>query len=359
MHIDDLRKEINDLDEKIAELFEKRMKVAEGIARYKSDNNLPILDKKREELLLEKNLKYIKNSQLEKYYKDFLVSFMDISKDYQNSILNGDKVIGYQGIPGSFSHIALKKKFENAKSKPYEDFEDVYSELREGKINLGVLPFENSSTGEIVDNYDLVRKYDCYIVGIVEVKVEHNLLGVKGTKVEDIKEVYSHPQGFKQSDKFLQGRNWKLIPYYNTAISSRYVKEQNDFTKGAIASIEAAKEYDLEVLARHINSRDNNYTRFAIVSKELLVEKEDNRVDIVFTTHHDPGSLTNVLNLLAEEGINMHSIKSRPIKDVPWEYFFHVELEGNAGDEELLKSIERIKIKTKFFRIIGSYYKGQ
>ncbi|RUA06530.1 MAG: bifunctional chorismate mutase/prephenate dehydratase [Fusobacteria bacterium] len=338
----------------MAKLFEERMKVVEGIARYKQSVGMKILDDSREKEVIENNSKRV-DSPLKKYYIEFLKDNMKLSREFQKEILGLGKQVGYQGIKGSFSYLALKSKYTDAVSKSYESFEGVFQGVKEKEIEVGVLPIENSFTGDITDNFDLLRKYDAYIVDTIDLKIDHNLLGIKGAKLEDIKEVYSHIQGFKQSQKFLLGRNYKEIPYYNTAISAKHISEQQDKSKGAIASRETAKIYNLDILAPNINTHEDNTTKFMVIADTLKVEKNHDRVMVAFSTFNRSGDLSEVLGEFARYSINMLSIKSRPLKNSSWEYVFFVELEGNY--EKLKEGLEAVKKQSKIFRVIGSYEK--
>ena len=353
--LDQLRDNINKIDEEMAKLFVKRMEIVEGIAKYKQNTGKEVLDVTREKEVIEKNSKRVTDEKIKKYYVDFLEGNMEISRNYQKEILGLNKIVGYQGIPGSFSYLALKTKYKDELLNSYQNFEDVFMALQNKDIEVGVLPIENSYTGDITDNFDLIKKYNAYIIDIIELKIDHNLLGVKGSKLTDIKEIYSHIQGFKQSKAFLKGRGYKEIPYYNTAISAKYVSEQNDITKGAIGSAETAKIYNLDILAQNINTHEDNTTRFMVIGNDLITNKEHNRIMVAFSTYNKSGDLSSVLGEFSKYGINMLSIKSRPIKDSPWEYIFFVELDGNYN---LLKSaIEELKRKSKYFEVIGSYEK--
>jgi len=353
--IDQLRTEINKIDEEMAKLFVKRMEVVEGIAKYKQSTEMDVLDLAREKIVIEENSKRVTDEKLKKYYVEFLEGNMKISRRFQESILGLDKIVGYQGIPGSFSYLALKTKYKDELLKSYQNFEDVFIALKNKEIEVGVLPIENSYTGDITDNFDLMKKYNAYIIDIIELKIDHNLLGVKGSKLSDIKEIYSHVQGFKQSQTFLKGRGYKEIPYYNTAISAKYISEINDITKGAIGSAETAEIYNLDILAKNINTHEDNTTKFMVIGNKLIVNKEHNRIMVAFSTYNKSGDLSSVLGKFSEYGINMLSIKSRPLKDSPWEYIFFVELEGNY--ETLKPTIEKIEKKNKYFEVIGSYEK--
>ena len=353
--LDQLRIEIDKIDQEMAELFVKRMKVVEGIAKYKQSTGTEVLDTVREKVVIEENSKRVTDEKLKKYYVEFLESNMEISRSFQKSILGLDKVVGYQGIPGSFSYLALKTKYKDEVLNSYQNFEDVFTALKNKEIEVGVLPIENSYTGDITDNFDLIKKYNAYIIDIIELKIDHNLLGIKGSKLSDIKEIYSHIQGFKQSQTFLKGRGYKEIPYYNTAISAKYVSETKDITKGAIGSAETAKIYNLDILAKNINTHEDNTTKFMVIGNELIVNKAHNRIMAAFSTYNKSGDLSSVLGKFSKYGINMLSIKSRPLKDSPWEYIFFVELEGNY--ENLKPAIEKIERKSKYFEVIGSYEK--
>lgn len=353
--LDQLRTEINKIDEEMAKLFVKRMNVVERIAKYKQSTGMEVLDTAREKVVIEENSKRVTDEKLKKYYVEFLEGNIEISRKFQRSILGLDKVVGYQGIPGSFSYLALKTKYKDELLNSYQNFEDVFTALKNEEIEVGVLPIENSYTGDITDNFDLIKKYNAYIIDIIELKIDHNLLGIKGSKLSDIKEIYSHIQGFKQSQTFLKGRGYKEIPYYNTAISAKYVSEMKDITKGAIGSAETARIYNLDILAKNINTHEENTTKFMVIGNKLIVNKDHNRIMVAFSTYNKSGDLSSVLGKFSRYGINMLSIKSRPLKDSPWEYVFFVELEGNY--KALKPAIEEIEKKSKYFEVIGSYEK--
>jgi len=266
---------------------------------------------------------------------------------------------GFQGVSGSFSEEALFSYFSsNLKAVAFPEFEDIMFAIREGHIDYGILPVENSSTGAITQVYDLLNQHEAYITGEICLKVKQHLLALPGAGIEDIKEVYSHPQGFEQSRPFLkQYPSWKLIPYYNTAKSAELVKESQSKSMGAIASGKAAELYELSILRESINYNTLNTTRFIILSKELKVGEECNKISIVLSTKHIAGSLYNVLRHFAENKINMLKIESRPIPDKPWEYFFYVDIEGNLADDTIQLAIENIKKDSEYFKILGNYRK--
>ena len=254
-------------------------------------------------------------------------------------------IIGCQGVPGAFSEEALSEYFKNDSYETIysSTFEEVLKNLQDDKVDYGILPIENSSAGSIVEVYDLIKKYKCYIVGEKILSVKHNLLGLPGTKIDDITKVYSHPQGFSQSNTFLsEHQDWQQIPYYNTAISAKYVKDTNEKHRTAIASMRAAKIYGLEAIEENINYNVHNYTRFIIISKDMTYSDEADKVSVIFTVPHNSGSLYHALAHFYYNGISLLKIESRPIHDRSWEYFFFVDLKGNLQDANLLIALGRI-----------------
>ena len=282
--------------------------------------------------------------------------FVDISHYKTN-----DLKIGYQGVKGSFSEEAMISFFgENNKSLNYEKFEDVFISLKNDEIDYGILPFENSCTGAITAVYDLISKYGFYIVGEECIKINQNLVGVKDATVDDIKEVYSHPQGFEQSKNFLRNHeDFKLIYFYNTAISAKHVSKLNDKSKAAIASSRAAKIYNLDILAKNIHDNNNNHTKFVIISKNLESSKESNKITVSFSLENRAGSLYNLLGHFVKNNLNMIKIESRPSNGELWEYILYVDLEGNINDEKVKNAINLIKEETRYFKLLGCYKKKE
>ncbi|MGL4740152.1 MAG: chorismate mutase [Sarcina sp.] len=360
------RKRIDEIDEKLMELFEERMNIVVDVARYKAENNLPIFHKDREDEVIRKNVDRIKNDLLKKHAKKMLHELMDISKDYQcenigkreAALSKGREIrLGFQGDLGSFGEEALIKYFgEDYAKTNYEEFEDVFVALKFFEIDYGVLPIENSSTGSITKVYDLLKKYNFHIVGETQLKIEQNLLGVKGSKISDLKEIYSHNQGFEQSSEYLKTLlDVKNIPYHNTAISAKYVSECGDKTKGAIAGLRAAKIYNLDILKKDINNAKENNTRFVVIGRELESNELCDKLTIAFSVLNKAGSLYKQLEVFSEKGINMIKIESRPMGNGSFNYFFYVDIDGNLENKEVSEALDIIKNSTEDFRILGAY----
>jgi len=363
--IDDLRNQIDEIDASLVSLFENRMEIVVKVAEYKKKNNVEILNRGREEAVIKKNIDLVKNKALLLEVEKFFKSVMEISRGFQNKSLNSEQVlvntkkltVGFYGVTGSFSEQASNEYFgEKVNKKAISEFEDIFLELSYGKINYGVIPIENSSTGAISEVYDLLNKYNFYITGEKYLKISQNLMGIRGSTLDDIKEVYSHSQGLKQSMEFLKGyKQWKLVPYQSTAKCAELVKDRQDKTLAAIGSTKAAEIYDLEILQKDVNSNTTNMTRFVIIGKEMESNAQSSKTSLVISTTHKAGSLCHVLKHFADNNINLLKIESRPIKNMPWEYFFYIDFEGNINEKKIMTVIELIKNNSGYFKILGNY----
>ena len=268
---------------------------------------------------------------------------------------NNCNIIAYPGIKGAFSHLAALKAFLNEELRSYPTFEDVAKAVEEEKVTYGVIPFENSYTGEVGEVSGLLRKFNIFINKTLDLKIDQNLLGIKGAVLSDIKTVYSHPQAISQSMEYLKENKFQIISSVNTAIAAKYISDEQDVTKGAIASKVTADLYNLQILKSNINTITSNTTRFIVISKEYA--EEGDYFQILFTVNHDVGALARVLVAIAENGFNMLNIKSHPIVDRPWHYYFHVELVGNLADEKTRQMIVMIKEYCTEIKLLGGYVK--
>ena len=257
-----LRGQIDIVDKEIISLFEKRMGYVLGVAEYKKTHDTGVLQTSREEEVLNKAVGNLNNKEYADSARQLMIELMGLSKDLQRKKISKSNLFGkyvrkpldlkgkkgYYGDKGSNSQQAMIDFFGDEKGDSFATFEDIFIALKEDKIQYGVLPIENSSTGAITEVYDLLRKYDFFIVGEQWQGINHCLLGVEGTRLEDVKEVYSHPQAITQCDNYLSGGKWRIIPYKSTASSAKLVAEQKDKSKTAIASKRNAQLYGLSTV---------------------------------------------------------------------------------------------------------------
>ncbi|NMA95178.1 MAG: prephenate dehydratase [Clostridiales bacterium] len=267
------------------------------------------------------------------------------------------RAVAYQGIPGSFSHQAAGLYFgKDAELVSKSSFDDVFTLLDRGEADVGILPVENSSVGMISRVFDLLSQYNLNIQGELYLEVKHNLLAPPGTQLKDIEEVYSHPQAIGQCHNFLEEHTkWKVIPYFDTAKSAKWVKEQGLSKFAAIASTEAASLYGLDIIAENIQDNTLNYTRFIVIAMDPVIGDDCNKISINISLSHTPGSLYKVVEQFAKNNLNMLSIKSRPIVTKPFEYMFYIDFEGHIDDPNVKTAIEGIKDHCSNYKLLGNY----
>jgi len=363
-----LRREIDRLDTILADALEQRMDVVRQVAAYKDARHMQVLDREREEQVIAKVTGQLKNPAYAPHMRNIMEKIMETSRNLQIDILasnlkkkeqDADPIrVGYQGVQGSFSHQALEDYFADVAKVEmnYVHFEDVAAAIKNHEIKYGVLPIENSSTGGITEVYDLVRKYDCHIVGEKIIKVDQNLLGLPGATVAGLKQVYSHPQGLEQSREFFKKHpGIELIPFFNTARSAKMVSESGDPAKGAVASRQAAKLDGLDILAENINYNVANHTRFIVIADQPEHRPDADKITVIIATQHEPGSLYKVLQHFYKGGLNMLNLESRPMEGRSWEYFFHIDLTGNLEDPKVRQGLQDVAEYSAYCKILGNY----
>ena len=272
-------------------------------------------------------------------------------------------VVAFQGERGAFSELAARRGFsEDVKVLPEKEFKDVFKAVNTGDAKYGVVPIENTLGGTIYENCDLLRVEDnIEVVGEITLRVIHNLIVNKGVTLDQVKHVYSHPQGLAQCRKFLERKlpNAILHPFFDTAGAVSYIKKEGLMDAAAIAGSPAAMYNDMEILEAGIETDAKNYTRFFIITRRENAEVyrssiKVNRAAFFFSTPDEPGALFKVLDVLEKNEMNMKKLESRPILGKPWEYSFFVEVEIDKV-ENLNQVIEEIKALSSSFRLIGTY----
>ncbi len=267
----------------------------------------------------------------------------------------------FQGVPGAYSELAVHTWFgtgvEDARGVPR--FSDIFRQVLSGEADWGLVPLENSLAGSILENYDLLYRYpDLCICGEVKIRIRHHLLAVKGTKLHEIKEVYSHPQALSQCGEFLEKRNWKAQPFFDTAGAAAYVARKGDRSIAAVAGKDAASCYNLEIMARGIETNPHNYTRFAVIARkeQALSYHEAAKASLVFSLADEAGSLFSCLSIFTRQGLNLTKLESRPIHGKPWTYMFYADLELPGEKSSFEQAMEELKKETENLRLLGLYH---
>ena len=349
------RAQIDEIDAKMAALFEQRMQAVGQVAQYKARTGKQVFDPAREALVLEKNTARVQNPELQPYYREFLKKALAVSRAYQH-VLIGQDVAAYQGVEGAWSHIALRQLFPFAKAQAYSTWNEVVEAVERGDAYCGVLPFENSNAGDVSAVLDLLYAHPGLKVACMcDLPIRQDLLALPGAQLSEIKTVISHQQALAQSGPFLKLHHFATKAWGNTADAARYVAEQGDQTLAAIASAETAKLYGLQILAEGVNEDGDNTTRFIVISREKPTA--GNRFSLLFTLDNKPGKLAEVIQVIGASGFNMESIKSRPMPHVPFEYYFYVELVGDPTADETGALLQQLDRTCRTVRLLGVYTK--
>lgn len=353
--LDRARETINEVDRQMAELFCRRMEAVKTVAKYKQERGLPVLDAAREAAVIERNSALVDDDELRPYYVNFITSNMEISRAFQHRLLEGMRV-AYSGVPGAFANIAAMRIFPDGAAVSYPNFKSAYESVEKGECDCAVLPIENSHAGDVTQVMDLAFFGSLHLTGIYDLQVIQNLLGVPGSRISQITRVVSHQQALDQCAEYIRNHNFTPEGATNTAVAAKQVAINADPTVAAIASVETAKLYGLQILERNINESSVNTTRFAVFSKAAKAENSaDRNFFLFFTVKNEAGCLAKAINAIGDAGFNMRALKSRPTKDLIWEYYFTAEIEGNPHTEkgrELLRNLGDICSSVK---VLGSY----
>lgn len=376
LDLQECRNQIDQIDDEIIRLFEERMKVCEEVAQYKIQTGKKVLDPQREQ----EKIKVLREKAHGEFNalgaQEIFQQIMAISRKRQYQLITEhgadveeedfrfveklplkDVRVVFQGVEGAYSYAAMRTYFdEEIRSYHVKTWRDAMKDVAAGRADYAVLPIENSTAGIVADMYDLLMEYNLFIVGEQIIRVEHVLLGNPGTTLSDIRRVCSHPQGLAQCKKYIeQHPSWKKVEVENTAGAAKRVKEEADPALAAIASREAGKVFGLEVLAENICENDQNSTRFIILGKEPVYEKNASKVSICFELPHASGTLYNMLSHIIYNGLNMTKIESRPIPGKTWEYRFFVDFEGNLRDSAVKNALHGLQAEANLLRVLGNY----
>ncbi len=374
-----LRDQIDGVDKDLVALFARRMALTQQVGEYKVRAGVQVLDPKREQEVLDSKAELAPQG-IQSECRTLFETIMALSRRQQRRLVCADQPdylaylaqkaqaaqpvenprVLYQGVTGAYAEEAAAAYFgEDCDRRSLPTWEDVFAALQHGEADYGVVPIENSSTGSINQVYDLLAKYEHFIVGEVKLRVDHCLMAPQGVDLDDIQAVYSHEQGLSQCAPYLKDHpGWKQTALSNTAAAAKFVSESGQ-NCAAIGSERCAKLYGLHVLARHIAQAQANYTRFVVVSPRMELDPGRDKISALFTLPHQAGTLHQILAVFAVGGLNMMKLESRPILEKSWEYRFFVDFSGNLLSPELdLVLREMIECSTGF-RVLGNYRSGE
>ena len=355
--LEQARSVIDQVDREMAELFCRRMEAVRQVARYKQERGLPVLDEGRERLVIEKNAARVEDDALRSYYTLFLQDMMRTSRRYQQRLMEG-MLVAYSGVEGAFAHIAAGRIFPSGVRMGFGSFAQAYEAVVRGECDCAVLPIENSYAGEVGQVIDLIFSGPLHVNGVYDLTIHQNLIGLPGSRVQDIQEVVSHPQALGQCDAYIARHGFRAVSCGNTAMAAQEVARDGDPTRAAIASEETAALYGLEVLEANINQSGMNTTRFAVLSRvENTQERSgaDDRFILVFTVKNEAGALARAVNIIGAHGFNMRVLRSRAMRDLLWQYYFFVEGEGAIHSAAGRAMLEQLDGLCDRLRVLGTY----
>ena len=377
MSLEQLRNEIDHIDDEIIRLFTERMTVVKNVSDYKLAHDLPTFDRRREEdkiVALAKKLP----SELSRYAYPLYDTLFEISRNYQHqqsplhsplyhdikqamnetpNMLKVSPVVACQGTLGAYSGLASRKLFKHPDVQYFGTFEGVFSAIENGFCQYGILPLENSTAGSVNEVYDLLQQHDFKIIKSLRLKVDHQMAAKNGVKLADIKEIISHPQALAQCTKLIEslGPDIKVTPYENTALAAKTVAHSDRGDLAVICSAPSVAEYDLTSLAQDIQDQANNYTRFICISKNLEIYPGADRTSIMATLPHQPGALYKVLARFRALDINLLKLESRPIPDKDFQFKFYFDLETSVYSDEFAVLMDSLDEICQEFQYLGSY----
>lgn len=376
MDLNTIRSKIDEVDQQLVDLFVERMNLSAQVADYKKANNLPIYVPSRERKKLQDIAKQ-SGPEMENYSRVLYSMIFELSRSYQSkrniestplhekivdSIENTPKLfpqapmVACQGVEGAYAQIACEKMFKSPFIMYFKNFEGIFNAIDKGLCQYGILPLENSTAGSVKKVYDLMIHHNFSIVRTFRLKIDHNLLVNPGTKLSDVKEIYSHEQAINQCSDYLNTLpGVKIIPVENTAVAAKLVAESGRNDVAAISSRSCEELYNLQCIADNIQDKGNNRTRFICISKNLEIYPGSDKTSIMMVLSHKPGALYKVLARMYVLGINVIKLESRPIPDRDFEFMFYFDLETSIYSEEFVQLMCELDDLCEEFKYLGSY----
>lgn len=373
MDLNEIRGQIDNIDTELLKLFLDRMELSKSVAAYKKENNMPIFQGDREKQILDR-ISSLSPEEHRGGARLLFTNIMDIGKTLQSDQLHevalpefpiaGDDTIkgikiACQGVSGANSEAACDRMFNEPSISFYESFEDVFRAVQRNEVEYGMLPIQNSTAGSVMQTFDLMRRYSFYIHRTISIKIEYCLAVKKGTKFEDITNVYSHEQALKQCSNFLDENNAIMaIPYSNTAAAAKLVS-QSDMPYAALCSEECANIYGLDIIRTNLQNSDDNYTRFICIKKNLSIVEDADIISVSLSIPNTPAALYRLLTKFAVGGLNLLRIESKPIASRNFDVIFYLDFAGSVLDESVAKLLLDLEDDLSFFKFLGNYNEMQ
>ena len=376
MILEQIREQIDQLDDQLVALYLKRLDLVAEVARCKGETDAAIDNPLREKAIVYRLTKDIEDDNCKLYVKDLYGSIFTSSKSYQSALLRrtsptaerlksimaeGQKpfpvsaTVACQGVLGANSHTAADKLFPISDVTFFRTFEGVFAAVAKGLCQYGVLPIENSTAGSVNEVYDLMKRYDFHIVKSIRLKINHCLAAVKGADMSSITKVTSHPQALSQCAAYLKQHGFVTAVSENTAVAAKELSLSQDPTAAVLCSEDCAAMYGLEILDRSVQDNDSNYTRFICIGKRLEVFAGASKISVMTSLPHEPGSLNKTLGRFASIGLDLTKLESRPLADMPFEFMFYFDFDGNVFDDKIIALIAELENNSDNFTFLGSY----
>ncbi|MCF2553594.1 prephenate dehydratase [Faecalicatena contorta] len=373
--LQELRTQLDRVDNEIVRLYEERMHLCEQVGEYKVQTGKKVFDRQREKEKLQDVASKVSTDFNKKGVQELYQQLMSMSRKLQyqqlvqagalgklpfieiDSLQASSARVVFQGTEGAYGQAAMKNYFgENCNSYHVRTFRDAMEAIEEGAADYAVLPIENSSAGSVNEMYDLLVEFENYIVAETIIPITHTLAGLPGASLSDIERVYSKAEALMQTSHFLNDHSdWQQISVANTAIAAKKILEDQDKSQAAVCSAYAASVYGLEVLEDAINDEQNNSTRFIVVTNQKVFLKGASKISICFEVPHESGSLYHILSHIIYNDLNMTRIESRPIEGRSWEYRFFIDFEGNLEDAAVKNAIRGLREESRSLKILGNY----
>ena len=376
LNLQDIRGQLDQIDDQLIGLFARRMRLVSDVAAYKKENGLPILDSGRERQIINR-VSLAAGDDLEHYAKLLYQTLFSVSRAYQarqllpKSTLMSELeraaenvrprmpervTVACQGTEGAYSQKITDRMFEFADILYMNTFNDVFNAVEKGMCPFGVLPIENSTAGSVTQVYDLMEKHRFHIVKAARQRIDHRLLALPGVQIEDIREVVSHEQALRQCGAFLAAHpKIKVTAMENTAKAAAFAAASGRRDLAAIASQECAQLYGLETLSDAITDTGNNATRFICIAKDLQVYAGANKISLMLSAAHRPGSLYRLLSHISVMGVNLTKLESRPIPGKDFEFRFFFDIEASILNPAIRALMEQLKQDSDQFVFLGNY----